>query len=82
VNPRLAAVLLVGFIATLVFLYAMSARKTRRTNELLSSQRERIEQYQDLVGDIQTIARGATDIDPSAELILMEIRNFKKKELQ
>lgn len=82
-NPRLAAVFVVGFIALLVFVYAVYATRSRRKNELLSSQRERIEQYQDLIGDIQTLAKEATDVDPSAELILMEIRKFKinQKEL-
>jgi hypothetical protein len=81
VNPRLAAVLLVGFIALLVFFYAMSSSRTRRKNELLSSQRERIGQYQNLMNSIEDIARPATDIDPSAALILMEINRFKQKEL-
>jgi hypothetical protein len=81
VNPRLAAVLLVGFIALLVFFYAMSSRRTHRKNELLSSQRERIGQYQNLMNSIEDIARPATDIDPSAALILMEINRFKQKEL-
>ena len=80
---RLAPVLLIGFIALLGFIYAMSARRSQRKNELLSSQRERIGQYQDLVTEIQSIAKGATDVDPSAELILMEIRRFNtnQKEL-
>jgi type II secretory pathway pseudopilin PulG len=87
-NPRLAAVVLIGFIAALVFVGWLITQRRARNAELLSSQRarigeyqERVQRYQGVLDKIQEIAQPATDIDPSAELILMEITRFKQKEL-
>ena len=80
-NPRLAAVVLIGFIAVLVFVGWLISQRRARNAELLSSQRARIGEYQKLVAEIQAIAKPATDIDPSAELILIDISKFKQKEL-
>lgn len=78
---RFAPFLLIAFLALLGFAaFAMTRRRVRH-QELLSSQRHRIGEYQTLVAEIEAIARPATDIDPSAELILMEITKFKQKEL-
>jgi len=80
-NPRIAAVLLIGFIAVLVFFYAMSMRRERGKKALLAAQCEKIRQYQILTFKIQKIAREAADVDPSAALIDLTITDFKNKEL-
>ena len=81
-NPRLAVTLVIGFVALLVFIYAMSARRGRRQNELLSSQRERILDYQVLLDEIHSVAKQAIDVDPSAALIDMTITKFKQREIR
>jgi len=76
---RAAIPLLIGFIAVLVFAgWMISTRRTRR-QELLSSQHDRIGQYQELVNEIYDIAFDGADVDPSAELIIMKISDFNKK---
>jgi hypothetical protein len=80
-NPRLATVLLLAFVAMLVFIgWVVTTRRSRRAN-IEAEQRARIKQYQELVSEVADIASGATDVDPSAELIFMRISDFRKKEL-
>jgi hypothetical protein len=74
---RVAVPLLLAFIALLVLI----GTQRTRNQELLSSQRNRIGQYQELVDEIYDVAFDAADVDPSSELIIMRINDFKKKEL-
>jgi len=78
-NPRLATVLLMAFVAVLVFIgWLITTRRARRA-DLDAEQRARIKQYQELVNEIHEIAAGATDVDPSAALIDMRISDFRKE---
>lgn len=80
-NPRIAVVLLLAFVAVLLFVgWAIETRRAR-SRASLSRQRDRIGQYQALVDEVHSIARQSLAIDPSAALIDMTISSFKQKEL-
>jgi hypothetical protein len=80
-NPRLALVIVIGLAVVLTFVVVMAQMRRARREELLSSQRYRIGQYQTLVNEIHDIARNALDVDPSAALIDIQITKFKQREL-
>lgn len=76
---RYAAVpLLLGFIALLVFVYAVTNRRRVRAREL----RDRITEQDALLVAIQKVARDASDIDPSATLIDQMVADYRRKEIQ
>ena len=75
-NPRLALVLLVGFIAVLVFIgWLIATQRSRRHAELARLRAELLD-YERLLFDIRVICNNSRDVDPSAELILMTIRDY------
>ena len=80
-NPRIAVVLLLAFVAALMFVAWLIETRRSRHRALLRAQREQIGQYQTLVDEVHSIARQSLTIDPSAALIDMTISSFKQKEL-
>lgn len=80
-NPRLAGLALVAFIAVLAFVGWMITTRRARTSGLIASQRRQIDAYHRILDEIHGIARGALDVDPSAALIDLTITQFKQKAL-
>ena len=78
----IAVPLLLAFIALLVFIgWSVSTRRKRREDSLKSVQHE-LAQSQAVLEEVFDIAFEAADVDPSAELIIMKINEFRKKELR
>jgi len=76
---RVAVPLLLAFIALLVFIgWSVSTRRARRS-DLIARQRERISDHDALLYEIYDIAFDAADVDPSSELILMKISEFRRQ---
>lgn len=78
----IAVPLLLAFIALLVFIgWSMSTRQKRREEQLGQLTRE-LMRKDELLEEVYDIAFEAVDVDPSAELIIMRINDFRKKELR
>jgi hypothetical protein len=77
-KPALAFIFLLGFISVLVFIsWLIATRRSRRHAELARLKAEVLD-YERLLFDIRVICNNSRDIDPSAELILMTIRDYNK----
>jgi hypothetical protein len=72
-NPRLALVGVLGIAVVLGFVAFMSSRRRTNYKELCARQRKELHSFDTLVSKIWQIAHDARSIDPSAELILLEL---------
>lgn len=77
-----AVPLLIGFIALLVWLAWMADHRKKRHRATLQAQRAQLTAQEELLQRITKIAAKSSDVDPSAELILLEINDYARtKEL-
>lgn len=74
---RAAVPILLGFVALLVFVYAITNRRRERAKAL----RQDIAERDALLVLIQKTARDSADIDPSAALIDQMIVDYRRKEI-
>lgn len=79
-KPALALVFLLGLVAVLVFLDRVFSRRRAKRDAKVEELTHELIQYDALVSKIWDIAYTARDIDPSAQLILIELAN-KRREL-
>lgn len=77
-NPRLALVLVLALAVVLVFVGWLVAQRQSANKELEARRRQELLAYDRLMAEIQSIARAASDVDPSAALIDSLITSFNR----